>query len=314
MTRISAIIPAYNCEPWLRRAVESLLATGQAGLEIVIIDDGSTDDSFDAANQLALEHSTTVFVHHHPQHANLGVSATRNLGVERSRGELICFLDGDDFVYPHRFERAISILADRPDVDGVHELAEIVFESPEAAKQWWVNELNLFGFTDSIPPEELLWSLLGGRCWATSAVLVRKNLFERTGVFDPALSIAEDCHLWFRMAQSGKLVQGDLKRPVSAYWRHTRSAYRADPDNRLHMIRSMTMFRDWAARHGATADRMRRIEQSIHEYVNRGLTSARQSKQRGLAWKMAWQAVRQMPSLTFNRMFRGHLARMAIGR
>lgn len=312
--RISTIIPAYNCAPYLRRAVESLLATRQPDLEVVIVDDGSRDDTLQIARQLTEEHPNTVFLYYHPRHANLGVSATRNMGIQQSTGDYICFLDADDYVYPHRFDKAVSILHDQPHVDGVHELAELVFETPEASSQWFADQSGLFGFDKSIAAEDLLASLLGGFCWATSAILFRRKLLSKTGVFDTSFEIAEDCHLWFRMALSGTLVSGDLNRPVSVYWRRTSSAYRPGPYNRLHLIRAMTSFHSWARDHGATPERLEIIEHHIENYILTGLTNARDAKEHKLAWRIVSHAVRRFPGIAYQRSFRGHLARMAIGR
>lgn len=312
--RISAVVPAYNCAPYLRRAVESLLATNQPELEIVIVDDGSRDETLKIASQLVRDYPHTVFVYHHPQHANLGVSATRNMGLQQCTGDYICFLDADDYVYPHRFDRALSVLREQPHVDGVHELAELIFETPEAASQWFADHNGLFGFGKSVPAEELLTTLLTGFCWATSAVLFRRKLLSQTGVFDTSLRIAEDCHLWFRMALSGTLVSGELGRPVSAYWRRTTSAFRPTAINRLHMIRAMTSFHGWARERGTDSHRLGRIEQSIEKYILVGLASARESNEHKLAWRIASHAVRQFPGIAWQRSFRGQLARMAIGR
>ena len=312
--RISAIIPAYNCAPYLRRAVESILATKQPDLEVVIVDDGSSDDTLQISRQLVDEHPHSVFLYHHPRHANLGVSATRNMGIQQCTGDYICFLDADDYVHPHRFDKAVSILCDQPHVDGVHELAELVFETPEAASQWFADQLGLFGFDRSIASEELLSSLLRGFCWATSAILFRRRLLSKTGVFDTSLQIAEDCHLWFRMALVGTLVSGDLSRPVSVYWRRTSSAYRPGPGNRLHMIRSMTSFYSWARQHGATSDRLKLIAQDIATYIQTGLSNARESNEHKVAWQIATYAVRHFPGIAYQRSFRGQLVRMAIGR
>lgn len=312
--RISAIIPAYNCAPYLRRAVESLLATRQPGLEVVIVDDGSQDDTLRIAQSLAEQFRDTIAVFHHPQRAHRGVSVTRNVGILQSSGDYLCFLDADDYVFPHRFESAIKILQNRPEVDGVHELAEMAFESAEASSHWYPNGSSHFGFTQDIPPQHLLASLLRGVCWATSAILFRKSLLSKTGLFDTTLEIAEDCHFWFRLAFTGNLVSGDLSRPVSAYWRREQSAFRPDPTNRLPMIRAMATFRTWAAAHGAGAEKLKEIDRNINEYILQGLVVARQAKQRKLAWKIAWLAYWNMPDLVHNRLFRGHLARMAVGR
>ncbi|MCA9046329.1 MAG: glycosyltransferase family 2 protein, partial [Planctomycetaceae bacterium] len=99
MSSVSCIIPVFNAAAWLERAIRSLLDCGLSDLEIVMVDDGSTDESLAEVHRLQNEHKC-IRVLQHPDKQNHGVSATRNLGIENSTGELICFLDGDDFVYP----------------------------------------------------------------------------------------------------------------------------------------------------------------------------------------------------------------------
>ena len=166
MVRISVIVPAFRCGALLkRRAVESILQTGAQELEIVIVEDGSNDGTLETAAKIAHDNPRTVCVHHHPNHANRGVSATRNLGIERSSGEYLCFLDADDFVYPHRFERAVSILQAEPEVDGVHELTSVLFDSDEACQYWLTDKPHLFGFQERISSTDLLATLLSGNSW-----------------------------------------------------------------------------------------------------------------------------------------------------
>lgn len=307
------VVPAFNCEPYIRRAVESLLETHFQELEILIVDDGSTDQTLDLAKCLHREHPETIRLLTHPGGQNCGVSATRNLGLECSTGELLAFLDADDYVYPDRFESAISILQANADVDGVHQLSEIVFANEEASRQWWKGQ-SLFGFEQPESPDEILYSLLGGRCWSTSAIVFRRSLLQRTGVFDSRFRICEDCHLWFRMAAVGNIVSGDLSRPVSAYWRHTDSAFQPSPRNRIQMINAMTAFYSWAQANTLSNGRMDRIRRCITDYIFRGVEQARLTGDRHLAWTLASHSMVRCPQILLTRRLYGNLARMALGR
>ena len=92
--RISVIVPVYNVEPYLQRCVESLINQDYPCIEIILIDDGSTDDSGHIADALAHEHSNVIVLHQE----NKGVSNARNMGLRRSIGDYIGFVDPDDFV------------------------------------------------------------------------------------------------------------------------------------------------------------------------------------------------------------------------
>ncbi len=293
--------------------MESVVATGYSQLEIIIVDDGSTDATFDIAKSLEKSHPKIVRVLQHPGGVNKGVSASRNLGLTRSTGDWICFLDADDYVFPRRFESAIEILASQPDVDGIHQLAEMVFPTEESSERWW-KDSPYFGFEQPIPPEQLLDNLLLGRCWATSAIVFRRELLERSGMFHEQLKIAEDCHLWFRMASVGRIISGDAGYPVSAYWRRLDSAYQPSPEQRLQMIRSMTSFLIWLRTADVDGAVRAKAKKAVAAYVLNGLTNARFDKQRKLAWSIAWQGFRGIPSLTTNPTFCGQVARLAAGR
>ena len=311
--RISAVVAAYNCAPYLERAVESLLATNYPNLEIVIVDDGSSDTTWDIASRLHGKHYRNVFLHCHQDHCNRGVSASRNLGVERSSGDLLCFLDADDYVYRHRFDFATSILRNRPDVDGVYELAHIVFADDEA-REVWGGDTQYFGFANRLNGDDLLKALLCGLCWHTSAVVVRRSLLERTGGFDPKLRIAEDCHLWMRMACIGNLVAGDLSEPVSVYWRRNDSTYQPTPYMRIQMIQAMKSFRTWMRARRPDDARLPSVARWIEDYIIEGIIAARTSSHPRLAWTLALHSLPLFPHIAFRRQFVGNVVRMALGR
>lgn len=107
----SVIIPAYNAERYLREAVESALAQTHSHLEVVIVDDGSTDGTRRLAEELAAgDARVRVF-----SQENAGVGAARNRGIAEARGEFIAPLDADDFWYPEKLARQIAVLVERGD-------------------------------------------------------------------------------------------------------------------------------------------------------------------------------------------------------
>lgn len=313
MPRLSVIIPAYNAEPYLRRAVESLRATSERDMEVLIVDDGSRDRTLEVAWALAAEDPQMVRVLTHPGGGNRGVSETRNVGLRASTGDWLAFLDADDYVYPHRFDSAREILTARPDVDGVHQLCEIVY-ADEAARAASRCDQPWMGFGGPIAPDELIFALLGGMTWATSAIVVRRFCLDRAGLFDPNLKIAEDCHLWFRVASTSRIVSGDLSRPVSAYWRHLDSAYQPDPKLRIDMIRAMARFGDWLSRTRPGDPRRDAIADRITQYILHGVIEARKRGERDWAWRLAWRSAALYPRVATYRRWYGLVTRMAVGR
>lgn len=97
---ISVIVPAYNAEKWLERCVRSALAQTYGEVEIIIVDDGSADGTRTLADRLAAEEARTRVVHR----LNGGLSAARNTGIENARGEMLYFLDSDDYIAPDALE------------------------------------------------------------------------------------------------------------------------------------------------------------------------------------------------------------------
>lgn len=287
--RISAIVPAFNSAKYLAQAVESLICAHCSDLEVIVVDDGSTDATLEVAYGLHEQYPHTVVVHHHPDRANRGVAASRNLGMRRSSGELICFLDADDYVFPHRFDTAVPILEHDGSVDAVHELAQMVFEDDIARDRWGPGRL--FGFRDAIEPDGLLQRLLRGEGWATSAILCRRSLLHRTGLFPERVRFSEDCHLWLRMAAIGRLVPGNLHEPVSAYRRHAANTFQFAMERRLDMVWAMADAYRWAVRRNLASETMAKFYTGVRNYVVNGVVVARESHRPDLAKRIVRTAI-----------------------
>lgn len=171
---VSVIIPAYNAVASLAQTVETALAQTMQPLEIIVVDDGSSDDTAGLAESFG----GIVRVLRKP---NGGPASARNLGVQHSQGEWIAFLDADDQWSPTKLERQVEHVGPA-DVGLVHTL--VTFQSPE-------------------PPPELGFEDLWQRNWiVNSAVMVRRATFEKLGGFNEnrALISVEDYNLWVRLA------------------------------------------------------------------------------------------------------------------
>jgi glycosyltransferase involved in cell wall biosynthesis len=112
---VSVIIIFLNEEPFLRDAVESVIAQDYPSWELLLVDDGSTDDSPRIATWF-VEQDARIRYLTHPDRTNRGMSASRNLGLAHARGEYVAFLDADDVYLPQRLRRHVEILATRPDM------------------------------------------------------------------------------------------------------------------------------------------------------------------------------------------------------
>lgn len=101
---ISVIVPAYNIAPWLSRCLDSILAQTYKNLEIIVIDDGSTDETSQIIDECAKKDSRVVAVHQN----NAGLIAVRNRGIELASGDWIGFVDGDDAIEPDMYARLLE--------------------------------------------------------------------------------------------------------------------------------------------------------------------------------------------------------------
>ncbi len=183
---ISVIIPTYNRAETVKRAVESVLSQTYRNFELIVVDDGSTDNTGKTLNSYA-PHLRYL---HQP---NRGVSAARNAGAREAAGEYVAFLDSDDEWKPEKLEKHIKyMLANN-------------FSVSQADEIWIRNgkRLNKGKRHQKFEGDIFLPSL--SLCLVTpSAVMMKKELFRDYGGFDENLPACEDYDLWLRMALNEK--------------------------------------------------------------------------------------------------------------
>ena len=113
--KISVIVPVYNCDPYVEQCIRSILAQSYTDLEIICVNDGSTDDSGTILDKLACEDARIRVIHQ----KNAGASAARNMGIDLATGDLITFVDSDDIIEPDMYETLLPYF-DEKNVDIVH--------------------------------------------------------------------------------------------------------------------------------------------------------------------------------------------------
>jgi glycosyltransferase involved in cell wall biosynthesis len=210
MPRVSITIPTFNCARFIERAIDSALAQTYADYEIVVVDDGSTDDT----RQVLARYGDKVRYVHQP---NGGLSSARNLALAHASGELIAYLDADDIWYPHRLERQVAFLDARPDCGFVHSDVTIIDEADRVLHQRFNAE------TRRPVPEGACTLDLLRRCHVqVPTVLERRACIERVGNFDGRLKTAQDYLHWIRIAMAGMAV-GYIAEPLAMYRRTTSS-------------------------------------------------------------------------------------------
>lgn len=270
---VAVIVPAFNRAALLPRAIASIWATGYPALEVLIVDDGSSDDTRAVAGALAVSAPPgRCRVLRHPDRANHGVSATRNLGIRATRSEWIAFLDADDAYLPNRFE---CLRNTQPQIDGYFGTTRIVVEGEDdTGRAWLAQGSDLFGIRERVTGQALLDQLLAGRCWAISAITVRRSLLDRTGLFDPEKHIAEDCDLWMRLGCVGRLEPVHLDDPTSLYYRDGANSYHYDVAHRAANLRALLDTQRWARTVGLPATQRGLIAAAARNYARRTLVAA----------------------------------------
>ena len=254
---ISVIIPAWNASKYLRRAVESLLATNYPRLEIVIVDDASTDDTWKECNRLQQESPVSVRIFQRSPVEVRGAGATRNFGIEKSTGEYMAFLDADDWVYPWRFESAVSELNRNPSVDAVYGDYDIVCAEGHERDLFVGSTANDLPSNDGVTFSEYVAHGL----WQTDTILLRRSLLAKAGVFDVTFPIGQDVHLWYRMVLAGVVKKSEEARKIVAYFRHPGNRWIPgcrDSETRCRVLISVWQ---WADSHcpGGKADEVYRL-------------------------------------------------------
>src|ERR1700730_2984429 len=122
-TTVTVVIPCFNAAATLEAAVDSVLAQGDIGVEIVLVDDCSTDRTLELARSLAERHSGIAVL---AQAVNAGPGPARNAGLRRARSEFICFLDADDAYVPGFLAAALRRFREHPTISAVFTGIELV--------------------------------------------------------------------------------------------------------------------------------------------------------------------------------------------
>ena len=238
--KISVVIPCFNGEKYVAAAIRSVLAQDWPGIEIIVVDDGSTDRSAELIHDIF----PGVNVMQQP---NQGVAAARNKGIEQAKGDWIAFLDADDIWLDGKLERQWEQLQANPDVR-MNYTAWQVWQSEEPSpSQAFINSLQSkandcqywAGASGWIYPELLLDCVV----W-TSTVLAHRSVFEEVGNFDTSLRIGEDYDLWLRASRVTKILR--VPQPLALYRAHAASITKSAPTRNYQGIVIQRALDRWA--------------------------------------------------------------------
>lgn len=274
MPEVSAVIPAYNAARYLGEAIDSALAQTFRDLEIIVIDDGSTDDTA----RVVARYGGSVRSISQP---NRGVSSARNRGIEESRGRYVAFLDADDVWMPAKLQRQLEALRENPQTRACY------------SAHLWVDD-RLAPLRENRGPrrgtalEDLLRT--GNVVGSPSSVIVERSIFSEVGGFSDAFSLCADWEMWVRIAARTEFAY--INEPLVQYRVHADSMSRNVPLLEDESIR--TLESGFAAPSTPLQIRKRRRSSLAHNYMVLA-GSYFQARRIGDAFRCALQSVLRDP-------------------
>lgn len=206
---VTVVIPAYNVEQWIFATIESVLKQTYKPVEVVVVNDGSTDGTAEVIAGFGDRVRCVT-------QPNKGLSAARNTGIRVAEGQFIAFLDSDDLWMPEKLECQVDLLRRFPEIGWVYSDAFVVDHTATIV-------LNRVGRTSSLPSGDILRALILRNFIPCPTPLVRRSALARVGGFDesPAIQIAEDWDMWLRLA--GEFPAGCVSRPLAMIRLHGKS-------------------------------------------------------------------------------------------
>jgi glycosyltransferase involved in cell wall biosynthesis len=188
-------MPTYNARPFLHDAIASVLAQTWTDFELIIVDDGSTDDSLAVAQSFA-QTDPRVKVFSQP---NSGTATTLNRAIEFASSEWIFIMHSDDLMHPNRLERQLAFLEDHPELAVASSLVRHIDDSGRV-----IGRDNSFLFTHEEIEEKIRLNKLIG--FNHPAVVLRKSVVQSAGGYRQEFWPAEDIDLWNRLAEQGHKI------------------------------------------------------------------------------------------------------------
>ncbi len=187
---VSVIIPNYNHAQYVGDAIRSVLTQTYCEFEIIVVDDGSTDDSLAQVTQFG---DKVKYIYQ----TNAGLSAARNTGFRASKGPLIGVLDADDMYEPEYLSKLVGALQEDVSAAGIYCGYQFVDHLNDPLPQVEAR---------SVEPEKLHSALLEGNFFVPESILLRRSVYEEVGLFDEGLRACEDWDVWLRVTKKYKIV------------------------------------------------------------------------------------------------------------
>ena len=200
---VSVIIPTYNKSHFLKHTIESVINQTYSNIEIIVIDDGSTDNT----EELAKSYGSKI---KYIKQNNLGGTASRNTGIKSATGKYLNFLDHDDLFLPEKIEKQVRVLESNPKVGFVH------------CRYFFIDEIGKQLAKVFILPEGNIYKKLIAGCFIWSgAPLIRKSCIDKVGIFDESIW-SSDWDMWLRIVKEETRI-ACVQEPLGEYRIHHES-------------------------------------------------------------------------------------------
>jgi len=191
--KITVVIPTYNRYKFLKRALDSVFAQTYLSQDVIVVDDGSTDDTF----QIQKDFPTIKYLYQ----KNAGVSSARNTGIKEAKNEWVAFLDSDDEWLKNKLKTQVAFHKENRNILISYTDEKWVRDSKEVKIPKKFFKIGVNAFSENIEYCNI----------APSSTLIHKTLFEEVGLFDEELEVCEDYDLWLRVSLKNKIGLIDKK-------------------------------------------------------------------------------------------------------
>lgn|SRR5690554_122731 len=188
---VSVVIPTFNRADFIREAVESVLAQTYPNFEILVVDDGSTDDTREVLKAYSQEPRLRYFYQE-----NQGQSVARNYALSEARGDFVCFLDSDNRWLPHKLEVSLQAFQENPDVSVIYGDIITINEKGEE-----ISRHNMRRYSGRITPY-----LFQDNCVSMNTSMTRRQCFSEMGGLEAGRRAADDYELWLRFSARYKFL------------------------------------------------------------------------------------------------------------
>jgi len=199
--KVSIIIPTYNQSQYLEEAIESVLNQTYKNIEIIIVDDGSTDNTSEVVKSFD---NKIIYI----QQKNKGASGARNTGIKKANGQYIAFLDADDMWLKNKLEKQIEFIQNNPEI-GL--LGTGCYQMIDMSK---MIHKKIFPAKNEILQKDLIKY----NPFIQSSVMIKKDVFNHIDLYDEKFKESEDYDLWLRIAQKYKVANLEQSLVTKKYY------------------------------------------------------------------------------------------------